>query len=254
MPQLKKRILIEKCLLSKENVARYIATRLGGAVQRQHSSSGGKSYQESIETACLVLDDQLRHERSMMDVNGKVFGGTTCCVVWVNENENEMYSCNVGDSRFIMSYKGSAYAITHDHKPYNHSEKDRIFNAGGHVSNDLRVNGILAVSRTFGDFIFKNNPTLEAHEQLVTALPDIRTVDIDDNIDFMVVASDGLWDMMTNDETVHFIVNRMKNDTPLPRICEELIANCEIPIDPDTGMGMDNITIIIALFRDNDDD
>ena len=70
----------------------------------------------------------------------------------------------------------------------------------------------------------------------------------------MVVASDGLWDMMTNDETVHFIVNRMKNDTPLPRICEELIANCEIPIDPDTGMGMDNITIIIALFRDNDDD
>ncbi len=234
-----------------ENVARYIATRLGKAVQRQHSSSGGRGYQESIETACLVLDDQLRHEKSMMDAVGKVLGGTTCCVVWVNENENEMYSCNIGDSRFIMSYNGEAHAVTEDHKPYSQAERMRIYKAGGHVS-DLRVNGILAVSRTFGDFQFKTNATLEAHEQLVTSLPDIRTVEIDDNIDFMVVASDGLWDMMTNEETVTFIVESMKNDTPLPKICEELIENCRIPIDPATGLGSDNITIIIALFRDND--
>ncbi len=231
-----------------ENVARYVATRIGTAVLREKGSS--EDYPTAIEAACLKLDEQLRKDKAQMNKDGKVLGGSTCCVVWVNESGSEMYSCNVGDSRFVMSYNGEAHAVTEDHKPFNGKERVRIYKAGGHVSN-LRVNGILAVSRSFGDFLFKGNESKKQADQLVTALPDIRTVEIDDNIDFMVVASDGLWDIMTNDEAVDFIVNRMRINTPLKDICEQLISYCiaQVPVDTETGLGSDNITIIIALFR-----
>ncbi len=228
-----------------ENVARFVASHLSDAVLELYNA--GSSFPQSIEAACFKIDEQMRSVTALMDEDGIVLGGTTCNAIWIKGKD--IYSCNVGDSRLIVAYNERAVAITEDHKPHLNTERLRIFKAGGHV-NDLRVNGILGVARSFGDFMFKNQKRKGPHEQLVTVLPDVRTVEVDPKIQFLVLATDGIWDMMTNKETVDFIVDRMHKRDPLPGICRELIDNCRIPIDPMTGLGADNMTVIIAVLRE----
>ncbi len=229
-----------------EHVARYSANNLGEIVDSQYAET--RDFALSIETGCLMLDDQLRENPKLMDETGVVHGGTTCCVVWVSGDREELYNCNIGDSRFILCYNGNAVAISEDHKPTMRTERARVYKAGGHIS-DMRVNGILGVSRTLGDFAFKSQPHLPVHQQLVSCVPDVRTVEIDENVQFLVIASDGIWDMLTNEETVEFIINLMEKEVPLQEICEQLIDSCRIPVDPETGLGSDNMTVIIAIFR-----
>ncbi len=229
-----------------ENISKFVAYKLCDAAVQQYNKTK-QTFPQAIETACLLLDEEMRSTAMLMDEDGVVLGGSTCCVVWVKKKE--IFSCNLGDSRFILAYNGKAVAVTEDHKPNVHTERVRIYQAGGHV-DDMRVNGILGVARSFGDYMFKTQRNRGPHQQLVSSLPDIRTVEIDEHINFLVLASDGIWDMMSNQGTVDFIVNRMRNGVALNEICEQVIDNCRIPIDPVTGMGADNMTIIIAVLRD----
>lgn len=61
-----------------------------------------------------------------------------------------LHVANVGDCRAVLCRAGKAIALTHDHTPAVASEATRVEAAGGFVSRG-RVNGILGVSRSFGD-------------------------------------------------------------------------------------------------------
>jgi len=60
-----------------------------------------------------------------------------------------------------------------------------------------RVNGNLNLSRSIGDLEYKKNASLPPQEQAITCNPDITTYDIDQTVDFLVLACDGVWDMLT---------------------------------------------------------
>jgi len=62
-----------------------------------------------------------------------------------------------------------------------------------------RVNGNLALSRALGDFVFKRNGNLKADEQMVIALPDIEQRTINEDWEFVLLACDGIWDVLTNE-------------------------------------------------------
>jgi len=47
---------------------------------------------------------------------------------------------------------------------------------------------------------------------------------------------------------VDFIKERMEK-MAMNRICEDLLENCRIPVNPATGLGNDNMTVIISKFR-----
>lgn len=81
--------------------------------------------------------------------------------------DGKLYCANAGDSRAIASKNGQLVQLSHDHKPNNPEEMDRIYNAGGWVEFN-RVNGNLALSRALGDFLFKRNQTISAEQQIVT--------------------------------------------------------------------------------------
>ena len=234
-----------------ENIAREVAENLCDEVIRHYETDKSYTFSQAIEMGCVLLDDRIRSDPDLkiLDENGeeRVYGGSTSCSVWIKEGT--IYNGNVGDSRFILSYNGRAIPISIDHKPQSPAEKARIRNAGGYVSEDERVNGILAVSRSFGDYIFKEDKSLQVFEQLVTAVPDVRTVEIDENIDFLVVSSDGVWDMMSNQEVVDAVIDGMVNGTHLNKICLDIINNCKMPINPMTGQGSDNMSMILAMFR-----
>lgn len=74
--------------------------------------------------------------------------------------KGDIYCANAGDSRSVISKKGKAKDLSVDHKPDTPTEKRRIERANGFVE-DSRVNGMLALSRSMGDFEYKNNPILK---------------------------------------------------------------------------------------------
>jgi protein phosphatase 1G len=75
-----------------------------------------------------------------------------------------------------------------------------------------------------GDHAYKQSEGLSAQEQMITALPDVRTLMIDPAEDeFMVLACDGIWNFMSSQEVVDFVRPRIQeSQTKLSQICEEV--------------------------------
>eukprot|EP00510_Aplanochytrium_minuta_P000222 CAMPEP_0184019612 /NCGR_PEP_ID=MMETSP0954-20121128/8851_1 /TAXON_ID=627963 /ORGANISM="Aplanochytrium sp, Strain PBS07" /LENGTH=267 /DNA_ID=CAMNT_0026301303 /DNA_START=406 /DNA_END=1206 /DNA_ORIENTATION=- len=99
---------------------------------------------------------------------------------------------HAGDSRVIVVRNGEVVYSTIDHHPTVPGEKERIELHGGEV-RDNRVNGILAVSRALGDGMFKEEAHLPPEKQLVSPVPEIRTLERNEKDDYILLASDGLW-------------------------------------------------------------
>lgn len=118
---------------------------------------------------------------------------------------------------------GKAIAMSFDHKPSNSKEEARIKKAGGHVSSYGRVDGGLNLSRAIGDHCYKLRKDLSDREQMITALPDIKTLTLNSDDEFMLLACDGIWNSMSNQKAVDFIRPRLKEGTKkLSEICEEV--------------------------------
>jgi serine/threonine protein phosphatase PrpC len=123
-----------------------------------------------------------------------------------------------------------------DHKPNVRKEKERICRAGGrvtqHVDDVPRVQDLLAVSRALGDY--------SIDKQLIPASPDILEYAKDDKSKaaYVILACDGLWDVMSNEEVASFVVKRVTN-TSLEGIVSQLLDHA---LQLET---MDNVSIYI---------
>ena len=93
--------------------------------------------------------------------------------------------------------------LSKDHKPDLPQEKSRIL-LSDHTVVDGKVDGRLSISRALGDWQFKN-VKMEAHKMAVSAYPDVKTVQISKDHDFIICACDGIWDCMTSQEAVNFV-------------------------------------------------
>ncbi|CAI8596909.1 unnamed protein product [Vicia faba] len=121
--------------------------------------------------------------------------GGSCCVTALIRNGNLIVS-NAGDCRAVISQGGVAEALTSDHKPSRKDEKERIETQGGYVDmcrGVWRIQGSLAVSRSIGDRHMK---------QWVIAEPETKVLRIEPHHDLLILASDGLWDKVSNQEAV----------------------------------------------------
>ena len=123
---------------------------------------------------------------------------------------NEIYCANAGDSRTVMCERGNAVDLSFDHKPDLPEERNRIIKAGGEVV-DGRVNGMLALSRAIGDFDYKPvtppkdaQPSWFLNNHMVTAYPDVVVKPLHKDIEFIILACDGIWDCKTSDQVVQF--------------------------------------------------
>ncbi|KAL1532373.1 putative protein phosphatase 2C 59 [Salvia divinorum] len=155
-------------------------------------------------------------------------GSTASTAILVGDR---LLVANVGDSRAVICRGGNAFAVSRDHKPDQTDERQRIEDAGGFVmwAGTWRVGGVLAVSRAFGDRLLK---------QYVVADPDIQEEKVDDTLEFLILASDGLWDVVTNEEAVSMTKPIPDPEDAAKRLMQE--AN-------QRGSG-DNITIVVVRF------
>ena len=174
-----------------------------------------------------------------------------CTAVVALIKDNRLYVANAGDSRCVLSRAGQAIEMSHDHKPTNQIEYNRIKKAGGRVTNDGRVNGGLNLSRAFGDHSYKVNRELPLEEQMITALPDVKEIELTDEDDFIVLACDGIWNSMSSKEVVEYINLEMKKEKKLSKICDSLFFKCLADDAHNSdGSGCDNQTAIIIKLKD----
>lgn len=139
--------------------------------------------------------------------------GSTCIFSVVKQRESssgkrewDVAVSNVGDSRvIIVRENGSLVSLSHDHKPEDPLEEQRIQKAGGHVENN-RVDGQLAMSRAMGDYQYKRDTSLKVEEQKVIPVADIQR-DVIREGDLLLVMCDGIVECMENDEVCFFVHN-----------------------------------------------
>eukprot|EP00521_Asterionellopsis_glacialis_P009221 CAMPEP_0195288292 /NCGR_PEP_ID=MMETSP0707-20130614/5015_1 /TAXON_ID=33640 /ORGANISM="Asterionellopsis glacialis, Strain CCMP134" /LENGTH=489 /DNA_ID=CAMNT_0040348143 /DNA_START=292 /DNA_END=1761 /DNA_ORIENTATION=+ len=235
-------------------------------------------YEQALKQALDKVDGEVQR------ISHWSYQGSTAVAVWVHEEKRESASsdpprrtilaANVGDSRAVLSRAGAAMDLTRDHKPNDPFEKARVEGLGGKViwcglvdSNGkpvenggvYRINGNLALSRAIGD---------RSERPLVSAEPEFTHSVIDESDEFIVLGSDGLWDVMSSQEVVSFVHSKLdtikKESTTDADECEiELPSSTEgksaaLKIEMSSLVTAealrrgttDNVTVVIIWLKD----
>lgn len=137
-----------------------------------------------------------------------------------------------------------AIVETIDHKPNLWGERARIEAAGGEVIGGrcARIDGNLAVSRGLGDFDFKDDCRRPAAKQKVSCMPDIYEIDGMPAGSLILLACDGLWDVMSTEEAAAFVLERLQGSHPMsiPDVAEELVSHS---LEAESS---DNVTVLLV--------
>lgn len=147
-----------------------------------------------------------------------------------------LFVTNIGDCRAVLcTAEGLAVELTKDHKAALPEEKARIEESGGFVHNG-RLDGILAISRGFGDLAHKQDGHL-------IATPDIieRVIGPDD--EFLLLASDGLFDVLSSQQSVNFIRRKLLTHGDVQLAAQEVLLKAQ------QYFAHDNISVIIVALN-----
>ncbi|KAG5177621.1 phosphatase 2C-like domain-containing protein [Tribonema minus] len=196
--------------------------------------------------------------------------GCTAVVAVVDAHENVVNVAHAGDSRAVLCRGGAAVALTHDHKP-THTvrkrcvrasapgsgvEKVRIEAAGGFVTAEGRVNGNLNLSRTIGDLGYKNNHLRLPKDQIISAEPDTCSFRPCAEDEFLLLACDGVWEVMSNQQAVDLVRRQLERAAAAPpaegaRAAARALAEACVSRDPvrTRGRGCDNMTAVVVRFE-----
>jgi serine/threonine protein phosphatase PrpC len=136
-----------------------------------------------------------------------------------------------------------------DHKPYQSFEKARIEAAGGTVRGGrrARVDGHLSVSRSLGDFDFKDNHERPVEEQKISCMPDIYDLSGVPTGSLLILGCDGLWDIMTSEKAASFVRERLQKDpeVDLGDVAAALVRACLRKLKC-----RDNVTVLLVELGD----
>lgn len=227
------------------DVAEYLAKHLAKSVIHRLNAANFKGTVSTIKKAFVDFDAKMRTTK--VGELGKTFnecrGGSTavCCFL----TDDRLIAAATGDSRAVMSVKGRAVDMSVDHKVDDPEELRRIERAGGFVEEG-RVQGILAMTRAFGDYQFKDRK-LPGADQMVTAMPDVKIFELSPALEFFVLASDGVWDVLSSQEVVDFVWSGIDAKLSLDRIAYNIIRRVIAPIGSESELGRDNITVAVCI-------
>ncbi|KAG0166717.1 Protein phosphatase 2C 1 [Apophysomyces sp. BC1015] len=181
------------------------------------------SVPEILEKTFLHVDDLIK------DDQGRVSGCTAIVAfVQVKDSKRILYTANVGDARAVLSHNGKAIRLSYDHKGNDAKETKRIKDSGGLVMNN-RVSGLLAVTRSLGDYPLK---------EYVIGTPYITETELGAKDKFLILACDGLWDVC-DDQTA---VKQIKKVEDAQTASKKLL---DLAITKGT---LDNVSVMVVRF------
>lgn len=221
----------------------------------------------------IIKDSFFKIDHDLLLMPNLVNCGLTGIVLTI-VRDKYIVVANTGDSRCILSIDGHAKTLSYDHKPVIMNERIRVENSNGYILNN-RINEILALSRAFGDFKFKlsfietsrnkyiNQNKLHFKNHLVHLPPELFQVTVEPDLlvydlqnaegvpEFIVVACDGIWDCYKNSQLIKVIRDKLALGWKLNKIIEFVLHECLLMANNYTGIGFDNMTIIIVALHSN---
>ena len=113
-----------------------------------------------------------------------------------------------------------------------------------------RVNGGLNLTRSFGDFDYKRNKTLNYDEQMITCKPDIKSIPRQNNDEFIIMGCDGIWERYVDNSQglIDYLKPQIKSKKEPKQIVEDLL-DMLLAKDTREGIGCDNMTAILITLK-----
>jgi len=227
-------------------------------------------FSKIVRLSCLQVDNQFKVQQKKLSAVMRDDSGATAAFVVMCDNGRMAGGGIVGDSEIVICNEGepsenATRLIEQPHKLSNPTEKARIESVGGCVRERSGVERIclpgtitpvLAVSRSFGDLGFKRGARRQGKNErievdYVTAEPTFKNFHLKE-VDFLVIASDGLWDCITPSQSIDFIRTRMADHADsnpkqaLQSITDELVQFA-VKTQGKTG---DNVSVVVVHFCD----
>lgn len=232
---------------------------------RQYSSSSGSAapgdFPPYIPKSEAVDDDKKMLKISSFDSIDSLKGSRVSSSASRSTAPIRVVIAHVGDCRAVLSDAGEAVVLTADHHTCMPSEKIRVEAAGGKIMSG-RVNGVLAVTRSVGDIMYKqfdpNFPApyfpleeskdngLWSKSQHVISKPDVVDFVVLPSHEFVILASDGLWEVFDVQQVINFTRQRLYEHGDIQRASIELIAKAE-----NCG-AVDNTSVVIVCLNQQD--
>ncbi|OQR81714.1 phosphatase 2C [Thraustotheca clavata] len=164
------------------HVSVYLQDRLHKVIEAEAARKDGATMEELLERAFILTDMDC-----CMEEYSENTGSTAVVAVIVQEGpERMLYTANAGDSRAVLCKDGNAIRLSQDHKAENPEEA---------IQN--RVSGVLAITRSFGDRWLK---------RWVISKPFVSRTMVDEHVDFIILACDGVWDELDDQEAVNIVL------------------------------------------------
>ncbi|PKA58960.1 putative protein phosphatase 2C 8 [Apostasia shenzhenica] len=200
-------------------------------------------WREALAACFAKVDVEVAGATATAAVDGTV--GSTAVVAVVGERRIVVANC--GDSRAVLCRGGAAVPLSIDHKPERPDELKRVEAAGGRVINwsGHRVMGVLSISRSIGDLCFK---------PFVISEPEVTVIKRTDEDEFILLASDGLWDVVSNAEACRVARHCLAGGT-VERFPEEVrghnadFATAVLVRLALSRGSMDNVSVVVAQLK-----
>ncbi|KAK1697094.1 hypothetical protein QYE76_013791 [Lolium multiflorum] len=180
-------------------------------------------WRQSFLAAAASVDEELRRSRRLDAFN------SGCTALSVVKQGDMMVVANVGDSRAVLGTTSddggvAAVQLTVDFKPDLPHEKERIRQCKGRVHSlgdepgvhrvwlpDREAPG-LAMSRAFGDYCVKDYGVISA--------PEVTRRRVTARDQFVILATDGVWDVLSNEEAVRVVAATPDREKAAKRLVE----------------------------------
>ncbi|OIT24710.1 PREDICTED: probable protein phosphatase 2C 34 isoform X1 [Nicotiana attenuata] len=208
-------------------------------------------WKDSYLKACAAVDQELEHHPKI----DTFYSGTTALTI-VRQGE-VIFIANVGDSRAVLATTcddGNLVPVqlTIDFKPNLPQETERIIQCNGRVfclDDESGVHRLwlpdeespgLAMSRAFGDYCVKDFGLI--------SVPDVTQRHITSKDQFVVLATDGVWDVVSNQEAVEIV-----SATPDRAKAAKCLVQCAVRAwkRKRRGIAVDDISAIVLFFHSN---
>lgn len=149
---------------------------------------------------------------------------------------------NAGDCRAVLSRRGAAVELSEDHRPDCTKERMRIESLGGYI-DDGYLNGQLGVTRALGDWHLEGMKEMGGRGGPLSAEPELKLVTLTNEDEFLIIGSDGIWDVFTSQNAVGFARRRLQEHNDLKLCCREMVKEAI------KRGGTDNLTIVMVSFH-----
>ncbi|CAN6699859.1 unnamed protein product [Malus baccata var. baccata] len=149
---------------------------------------------------------------------------------------------NAGDCRAVLSRCGVAIEMSRDHRPCCTKERTRIESLGGYIEDGF-LNGELGVTRALGNWHLEGMKDMGERGGPLSAEPELKLMTLSKDDEFLIIGSDGIWDVFTSQNAVDFARRTLQEHNDVKLCCKQIVEEAI------KRGATDNLTLVMVSFH-----